>query len=59
MKRRVLFVDDEPKILEAPRRMPRTLRHEWDLAFAQSGPEALEIPSAKPFDVIPATHKKP
>ena len=33
----VLFVDDEPKILEGLRRMLRPLRAEWAMAFAGGG----------------------
>jgi PleD family two-component response regulator len=40
--KRILFVDDEPLILEAMERMLSHLRHEWDMRFAGSGAEALQ-----------------
>ena len=49
MKKQILFVDDEPKILQGLQRMLREMRNEWVMEFAQSGTEALEILSKKPF----------
>ena len=51
-KKRVLFVDDEPKVLDGLRRMLHPMRHEWDMAFAGSGQEALDILAREPFDTI-------
>lgn len=59
MKKRVLFVDDERKILDGLQRMLRTLRHEWDMAFAVSGPEALEILDSGHFDIIVSDMRMP
>ena len=42
-KIRVLFVDDEPRVLDGLRRMLRTLRQEWEMKFAKNGPAALEM----------------
>jgi len=50
--RRVLFVDDEARILEGLRRMLRPQRHEWEMAFAPGGEAALALMEASPFDVI-------
>lgn len=33
-KQRVLFVDDEPRILQGLIRMLRGMRKEWDMVFA-------------------------
>ena len=52
MKKRVLFVDDEPKILDGLRRMLRIMRDQWEMQFVQSGPEALEVLGKNRFDVI-------
>lgn len=41
--RRVLFVDDEARTLEGLRRMLRSQRNEWDMAFAPGGEAALAI----------------
>jgi HD-like signal output (HDOD) protein len=50
--KRVLFVDDEVRILEGLRRMLRPLRNEWDTAFAPGGQAALDMMTGSPFDVI-------
>jgi putative nucleotidyltransferase with HDIG domain len=49
---RILFVDDEPNVLEGLRRMLYSLRNEWDMKFVSSGTEALRCLSAAPFDVL-------
>ncbi|BDU77757.1 response regulator [Mesoterricola sediminis] len=51
---RILFVDDEPLVLQALERQLRGLRGEWDMAFADSGERALERLSLAPFDVVVA-----
>ena len=43
MKRSVMFVDDEPNVLDGIRRMLRGKREEWDMEFVSSGEEALRI----------------
>jgi len=57
--RRVLFVDDEPRILEGLRRMLRGQRHEWEMAFAPGGEAALALLEASPFDVIVSDMRMP
>jgi HD-like signal output (HDOD) protein/ActR/RegA family two-component response regulator len=57
--RRVLFVDDELKILEGLRRMLRAQRQEWEMAFAPSGEAALTLMEASPFDVIVSDMRMP
>jgi putative nucleotidyltransferase with HDIG domain len=57
--RRILFVDDERRILEGLQRMLRPCRKEWKMAFAASGSEALEILEAGPFDVIVSDMRMP
>ncbi|MBN1347256.1 MAG: HDOD domain-containing protein [Phycisphaerae bacterium] len=51
-KQRVLFVDDEPNVLEGLRRMLRPMRREWEIAFAGSGDQALAMLAQWPFDVV-------
>ncbi|MGK7346318.1 MAG: HDOD domain-containing protein [Candidatus Nitrospinota bacterium M3_3B_026] len=58
-KKSVLFVDDEPKILDGLRRMLRGMRGKWDMAFAKSGPEALQMLAEEPFDVIVTDMRMP
>jgi len=50
--RRILFVDDEPRVLEGLQRTLRPHRHEWDMAFAPGAEAALALLEASPFDVI-------
>ena len=50
--KRILFVDDEPKILEGIGRMLRADRNRWDMQFAQSGEAALQAFEAGSFDVV-------
>lgn len=40
---RVLFVDDEPNVLEGLKRALRPMQDRWDISFANSGAEALEL----------------
>ena len=58
-KKRALFVDDEPRILEGLRRMLRRLRHDWDMAFVESGSEALARLAHESFDVIVTDMRMP
>jgi putative nucleotidyltransferase with HDIG domain len=55
----VLFVDDEPFILDGLRRMLRPLRHDWDLQFAPGGPEALALMANQPFAVVISDMRMP
>jgi HD-like signal output (HDOD) protein len=55
----ILFVDDEPNILEGLQRMLRSQRKEWQMTFAGSGAEALEILKENPIDVIISDMKMP
>lgn len=52
MKKKILFVDDEPNILSGLQRMLRSQRNEWDMSFAGSGKEALDVLEQEPFDAI-------
>ncbi len=56
---RVLFVDDETRILEGLKRMLRPFRKEWSLSFAKDGREALEILEKETFDVIVSDMRMP
>jgi HD-like signal output (HDOD) protein/ActR/RegA family two-component response regulator len=50
--KRILFVDDEAKVLDGFRRILRPMRHEWDVQFTAGGPEALEIMERQAFDIV-------
>jgi len=56
---RVLFVDDEPNILQALKRMLRTMRAEWDMEFCNDAAEALDSMSRSRFDVIVTDMRMP
>lgn len=58
-KKRVLFVDDEPNLLAGLRRMLRSKRKVWDMAFANSGAEALSMMDTQSFDVIVSDMRMP
>ncbi len=50
--RRVLFVDDEPNLLQALRFMLRSYRADWQMVFVDSGAAALRELAKGPFDVV-------
>ena len=56
---RILFVDDEPKILTGLRRMLRNMRNEWEMEFAEGGFQALDLLKASPFDVVVSDARMP
>ena len=56
---RVLFVDDEPRVLEAIQRMLFDAAGDWEVTTAASGPEALSILDASRFDVIVTDMRMP
>jgi putative nucleotidyltransferase with HDIG domain len=58
-KTRVLFVDDEPKILAGLRRLLHKMRDEWDMVFVTSGPEALAAIEKQPFDIVVTDMRMP
>ncbi len=57
--KKILFVDDEPNVLQGLQRMLRSMRHDWEMAFAQSGQEALEVLERNPFDVVISDMRMP
>ena len=50
--RRVLFVDDEPQVLAGLKRVLDPLRNEWQMAFVDSGPQALTALAQSKYDVL-------
>lgn len=50
--KRILFVDDEPRILEGLQRMLRSQRREWEMRFAVGAGAALAEMEAGPFDAV-------
>jgi putative nucleotidyltransferase with HDIG domain len=59
IKKRILFVDDEPLVLKGLQRTLRKMRNEWDIAFATSAAQALAILDDHPMDVIISDMKMP
>lgn len=58
-KTRILFVDDEPMILQGLQRMLRTMREEWEMEFADGGDAALAKMAQAPFDVVVSDMRMP
>lgn len=55
----ILFVDDEPNILDGLKRMLRPMRLEWSMTFVNSGAEALAEFENQHIDVIVTDMKMP
>ncbi|NMM45622.1 HDOD domain-containing protein [Rhodospirillaceae bacterium KN72] len=55
----VLFVDDEPFILDGLRRTLRHRRNLWNMEFIEGGKAALDRIAAGPFDVIVSDMRMP
>ena len=56
---RILFVDDEPAILDAIRRSFRSHRARWQMDFAPSAASALDLLAAEAVDVIVTDFRMP
>lgn len=52
MKKRILFVDDEPLVLQGIQRMLRGMREQWDMDFADGGAKAKEQLAVADYDVV-------
>lgn len=57
--KRVLFVDDEPNVLDGLQRMLRRQRGEWEMTFVTGGQEALNHLKAHETDVIVSDIRMP
>ncbi len=58
-KKRILFVDDEQRILDGLRRMLFHMRKDWDMYFSLGGKAALELMEKTNFDVIISDMRMP
>lgn len=58
-KLKILFVDDEQKVLDGLRRLLHCKRKEWDMVFANSGAEALKLFEERSFAVIVTDMRMP
>ena len=59
VKKRILFVDDEPMILKLFEIMFERLRNEWEMDFANSGFTAVQLMTKAPYDVIVSDMRMP
>ena len=57
--KRILFVDDESKILDGIRRMLHAERSRWDMQFAEGGEAALQACEGGSFDVVVSDMRMP
>lgn len=57
--KRILFVDDESKVLTGLQRLLRPMRHRCEMQFATSGDEALTMLAQDPFDVVVSDMRMP
>ncbi|MDR4505700.1 MAG: response regulator [Candidatus Scalindua sp.] len=59
MKKRILFVDDEPNLLDGYKRILRNKRDEWELGFVCNVDAALARLEEESFDVIVSDVRMP
>lgn len=57
--KRILFVDDEPRILQGLQRTFRSMRDHWDMHFAEHGMAALAFMDQWPVDVVVTDMRMP
>jgi HD-like signal output (HDOD) protein/CheY-like chemotaxis protein len=57
--KRILFVDDEPNVLEGLRGLLRKQRKQWEMNFVASGEQALAELVANPYDLIISDMRMP
>jgi len=57
--KRILFVDDEPRVLDGLRRSLRSKRKQWDLVFAENGAAALQELGRGCFDIVVSDMRMP
>jgi HD-like signal output (HDOD) protein/ActR/RegA family two-component response regulator len=55
----ILFVDDEPHLLDGLRRMLRPMRDRWETSFVTSGAQALDLMDQAPVDAIVSDMRMP
>ena len=56
---RLLFVDDEPLVLQGLQRTLHSMHAQWDMTFVGSGEEALETLARQPYDAIVTDMRMP
>jgi HD-like signal output (HDOD) protein len=58
-RKKLLFVDDEPLVLQGLKRALRSMSGDWEMEFVGSGEEALVFLAATPFDVVVSDMRMP
>jgi HD-like signal output (HDOD) protein/CheY-like chemotaxis protein len=58
-KKRILFVDDEPAILDGLENLLYKDRKRWEMVFASGGQAALDAHHKQPFDVVVSDMRMP
>lgn len=56
---KIIFVDDEPNVLQGLKRMLFSMRKSWDMFFVNSGEEAIELLKKEKMDVIVTDMRMP
>jgi|SRR5581483_328360 len=59
MPKRILFVDDEPMVLQGLQRSLRSMRSDWEMAFVNGGQQALEAIGREFFDIVVTDMRMP
>lgn len=57
--KRILFVDDEPAVLDGLRTMLRKNRAEWEMDFVESGAAAITAMERHPYDLLCSDMRMP
>ena len=57
--KKILFVDDEPAILEGLQDLLRSLRHRWDMSFICGGQAAIATMNDTDYDVVVSDIRMP
>jgi CheY-like chemotaxis protein len=55
----ILFVDDEPNILNALKRFTRPKHKDWNMVFVTGGQEAIAVLQQQPFQVVVSDMRMP
>jgi HD-like signal output (HDOD) protein/ActR/RegA family two-component response regulator len=59
MKKRILFVEDDPLLIEVYVMMMSDSRQAWEVKTARDGPQALQLMDQSPFDVVVSDMRMP
>jgi HD-like signal output (HDOD) protein/CheY-like chemotaxis protein len=59
MKKNVLVVDDEPKVLQTLRHLLSSMGGDWQFEFVESGFQALQLMAVQPFHILISDFQMP